>query len=197
MRRGLTIFAIAVLLGSCGRYEGSLGMPCGDAVGVACGPGLRCVRNASPAHDEVCMRECPDPDRLCDDGSACSYLARTARVCYVGGGAVGEGEVCDISLQDCDLAMECAENVSADTPRFVCARVCRADAQCPEGELCDGYCRPACEPGDACATGRACAGGRCHSLELLADCGGDGVLECELGTACRRSDGECVPPDQF
>lgn len=147
--------------------------PQGIAVGESCHGPAECVEGAScigtDQPDEfVCMKNCDEVDRICDDGSVCSpRLGAAEPICFIGG-STPRGQRCEDNL-DCVPGTRC---FGVNGERY-CLEACHEldPGVCPEGTHCQivsdsgkGLCRS--DLGAACQADSECTGELSCSADL-------------------------------
>ncbi|MFP4596656.1 MAG: hypothetical protein ACLFVJ_00305 [Persicimonas sp.] len=155
-----------------------------------CVEGAACIGTISDEPEFICMKNCPEPGRVCDDGSICvRRLSQASSICYTGGDTA-RGESCGNNL-DCGSGTLC---FGTDAESY-CLDACHElDSQvCPEGTYChtDANSQPLCRSvlGARCASSDACADDLVctEDIDALAGLFGGGyctVDECSDDTDC-------------
>ncbi|QDG54720.1 hypothetical protein FIV42_29440 [Persicimonas caeni] len=195
-----------------------------NEIGEPCFGPQDCVEGAScigtGQNDQfVCMENCTEAGRICDDGSVCtSRLASADPICFTAG-TTPRGERCDTNL-DCEPGTLC---FGSDN-EYYCLQACHEldPGVCPQDTYCDtisesgkGLCRTrvgaGCTSSADCTDTLTCSeelgdafagllpGGYCTQSECSADadCPGDSVCRTFPDTstaicvATCATDGDC------
>lgn len=198
------------------QVESQIGEPCFGP--QDCVAGASCIGTGDD-DQFICMKNCSDPGRICEDGSVCtSRLAGADPICFTAG-RTPRGESCETNL-DCEPGTLCF----GSGQEYYCLRACHQLDQgvCPDGTYCattssggKGLCRS--RVGAACSTSAECAdaltcseelgdgfvgllpAGYCTQSECArdADCPANGVCRTFPGTSTRvcvatcTTDGDC------
>ncbi len=181
-------------------------------VGESCFGPQDCVDGAScigtGGEDQyICMSNCSEPGRICEDGSVCTPRLNPADpICFTGGDTA-TGERCQTNL-DCEPGTLC---FGSDSDHY-CLPACHEldPGVCPDGTSCEllsssgkGLCRSrvgaTCDTGTDCAEALSCSeelGGEFSGLLPGGYCTQSGCAsdsECPENSRCRTFPGTSTP----
>ena len=181
-------------------------------VGEPCFGPEECVEGAScigtgEYNDYVCMTNCSQPGRICEDGSVCAPAAQGNQPTCFTAGTTPQGEPCETNL-DCVSGTACfgieGEHYCLDACHELDPDVCPEGTYCETGSsggkgLCRSIVGAGCSSSDDCLDSVICSseiGEEFTDLLTAGYCTQPGCSddsECPTGSVCRTVPGTTTP----